>query len=31
MNPPLDYIHLAIAAGAAWSWQLSPAHGLRCS
>ncbi|MFN8587023.1 MAG: thiamine pyrophosphate-dependent enzyme [Candidatus Eisenbacteria bacterium] len=27
MNPPLDYIHLAIAAGAGMVAQLSPAHG----
>ncbi|MEQ1831904.1 MAG: thiamine pyrophosphate-dependent enzyme, partial [Candidatus Eisenbacteria bacterium] len=27
MNPPLDYIHLAIAAGAGLVAQLSPAHG----
>lgn len=27
MNPPLDYLHLAIAAGAGMVAQLSPAHG----
>ena len=27
LNPPLDYIHLAIAAGAGMVAQLSPAHG----
>jgi len=27
LNPPLDYIHLAIAAGAGLVAQLSPAHG----
>jgi pyruvate/2-oxoacid:ferredoxin oxidoreductase beta subunit len=27
LNPPLDYLHLAIAAGAAMVAQLSPAHG----
>jgi pyruvate ferredoxin oxidoreductase beta subunit len=27
MNPPLDYLHLAIAAGAGLVAQLSPAHG----
>ena len=27
MNPPLDYIHLAIAAGAGLVAQVSPAHG----
>lgn len=27
LNPPLDYIHLAIAAGAGMVCQLSPAHG----
>jgi pyruvate ferredoxin oxidoreductase beta subunit len=27
LNPPLDYVHLAIAAGAGMVAQLSPAHG----
>jgi pyruvate ferredoxin oxidoreductase beta subunit len=27
LNPPLDYLHLAIAAGAGMVAQLSPAHG----